>query len=381
MSYTKQNFKDGQVLKAEHLNNIEDGLSKAVVAYEETNMVEVLAECNLQILDDQNAFPLTDEIAFVGGAICIVNWNGVEYSCVAHDLSENGVTTFLIGNGHEFGLDGNGEPFVILYSPTQFDASGWTGVINPLDGTTELTLSIYQDNTVIHPIETKYLPEPLQIGDEDVYLIPETTLTFAPQPDFYGMLGAILTVDAYPDMWNYTIINYNGVDYKCTATGFGSGDRCFLGNTSLASAIIPNAVDTGEPFLVYYIADTTWAVLPKDGSVPATFSVRVQKAIPMNYRYVGIPIIDLDATGLLMPSVGASNSAEVGEDFIRNYRRAAEFGLAKFLLGSREFVATFSPNSSFAASAVDSSGFSFTAVQLSTQDKIVTISWYRVAFT
>lgn len=26
MKYTKQNFKDGQVLKAEHLNKIEDGL-------------------------------------------------------------------------------------------------------------------------------------------------------------------------------------------------------------------------------------------------------------------------------------------------------------------------------------------------------------------
>lgn len=26
MAYTKQNFKDGQILKAEHLNKIEDGI-------------------------------------------------------------------------------------------------------------------------------------------------------------------------------------------------------------------------------------------------------------------------------------------------------------------------------------------------------------------
>ena len=38
MSYTKQNFKDGQTLKAEHLNHMEDGivnLENAVVALEE----------------------------------------------------------------------------------------------------------------------------------------------------------------------------------------------------------------------------------------------------------------------------------------------------------------------------------------------------------
>lgn len=30
MSYKKQNFKDGQVLKAEHLNHIEDGIYSKV---------------------------------------------------------------------------------------------------------------------------------------------------------------------------------------------------------------------------------------------------------------------------------------------------------------------------------------------------------------
>ena len=47
MSYSKQNFRNGQVLKGEHLNHIEDGLveiekNMIVLVYEELVMDEIL---------------------------------------------------------------------------------------------------------------------------------------------------------------------------------------------------------------------------------------------------------------------------------------------------------------------------------------------------
>lgn len=49
MSYNKQNFTDGQVLKAEHLNNMENGIENAVSVTAQTLTEDQKAQARANI--------------------------------------------------------------------------------------------------------------------------------------------------------------------------------------------------------------------------------------------------------------------------------------------------------------------------------------------
>lgn len=178
---------------------------------------------------------------------------------------------------------------------------------------------------------------------EDNYIIPETTLNFALQPDFYGLVGAMLTVPngsgREPDRGYDTIINYNGVDYPCPFARDVT-DNGFLGNQALASALIPGAVDTGEPFFIYWMPDYSgsgydlWAILPKDGTAPATFSARILEAKPMDSRYIDIPVLDLIETGM-----NSAGTYVPSDEAFRILQRGLQLGMIKMRSGEDETIA------------------------------------------
>ena len=123
MSYTKQNFEDGQVLTAEHLNNMEDGIkavSEEIANYswddlkdkpfgEDETVILPQSDVQLVIYEDgtvgtqiESSVPLQ-----VGDTLC-VTWDGIKYNSTIfmfYDLA-------LFGNGGAFGLVDSGEPFL-----------------------------------------------------------------------------------------------------------------------------------------------------------------------------------------------------------------------------------------------------------------------------
>lgn len=127
--------------------------------YEEGGMVGVLAETTLTYSADDDAFVLP-MFPVVVGETYIVNLNGTEYPCVAHDLSfVMGVEAYGMGNLGGCYINGfadTGEPFAIQIAPS-YGLALLLKVDSELPDT--LTLSIYHDETVVHTLDQKFLPD------------------------------------------------------------------------------------------------------------------------------------------------------------------------------------------------------------------------------
>ena len=126
------------------------------VPYVEEDMMEVLPECQPTYDEDDGAFfniPLQGVLS-VGGSYT-VNWNGAEYECITQDMSAMMPGAVLLGDGTNFGAIGNGEPFTIVC----MEQNGAYGAMAmPLDGTSELTLSIKGVINIYHKLDKALLP-------------------------------------------------------------------------------------------------------------------------------------------------------------------------------------------------------------------------------
>lgn len=110
----------------------------------------------------------------VGGGQYTVLWNGSEYKCVAHELSEDGVTLILTGNVDVMmGGAGTGEPFVIMTMPGGIGENGAYGNVIPLDGSTTATLSI--SGETIRKIPKMYLDLGVSSDGASIVLTPDDT--------------------------------------------------------------------------------------------------------------------------------------------------------------------------------------------------------------
>lgn len=117
--------------------------------YTESGMVELLPETTLTYSEDMGFY--VGAVALVVGETYIVNWNGVDYPCVAQDLSAMLPGAVGLGNLADMGGAGNGEPFfgMVMGGELSFEA---------LDGIAELTVAIYLNAETIYKIDPKYLP-------------------------------------------------------------------------------------------------------------------------------------------------------------------------------------------------------------------------------
>lgn len=124
MSYTKQNFENGQVLTAEHLNNMEDGIkavSEEIANYSWNDLkdkpfgegaTEILPLSDVSFVFDEsygssNAI-IENNVPLTIGDTLRVTWDGIEYNLTIFMFSD----LALFGNVGAFGLVDSGEPFV-----------------------------------------------------------------------------------------------------------------------------------------------------------------------------------------------------------------------------------------------------------------------------
>lgn len=127
--------------------------------YSEIGIGTILGETSPVYSEDEGMFALTDAVQpMTVGKEYTVNWNGAEYACVAEEyIEEDVVVGAMLGNTSIMGgAQENESPFVIVIP---FETEGVTGLIVPLDGSTELTVSIIGEVEVIHLMPEKYLPE------------------------------------------------------------------------------------------------------------------------------------------------------------------------------------------------------------------------------
>lgn len=153
MAYTKQNFEDGQTLKAEHLNKMEEGIAAPdwdqmvnrpfgetpTVLYEGTDLTP-------ENKDGVYMAQLSDQCMLVTGTTCKVTFDGVEYTCMVVDYYD----VPMMGNLSMMGAgDDTGEPFIV------FDDSSDGGGVSIVASTAFTSLRI--DAATITRIPAKYL--------------------------------------------------------------------------------------------------------------------------------------------------------------------------------------------------------------------------------
>lgn len=110
MAYTKQNFEDGQVLKAEHLNKMEKGI-EAVSKFGETGTVIVEDE-NPTFDDENGAYVFSYPTEIQAGDSLAVVYDGKEYVCDVIDFNGN----IAFGNLALAGVGSStGEPFLGMW--------------------------------------------------------------------------------------------------------------------------------------------------------------------------------------------------------------------------------------------------------------------------
>lgn len=177
MAYEKQNFKNGQVLNAKHLNHMEDGIA-AVPSWNQNDPTALdYIEGRTHWVDDPVETVLFEQdvvftsqgsisgaqvtsdksLLFENGHSYTVAFNGTEYECIAFQIEEGTLEgVILIGNASLFSslvgteYQDSGEPFAVL--------GGDTGALMVATESGTFGVSIKTVLTQVHALEEKFIP-------------------------------------------------------------------------------------------------------------------------------------------------------------------------------------------------------------------------------
>ena len=248
-----------------------------------SELVDILPEETITASEEMDGVAVIfTPFSLTSGKTYVVVWNGVEYTCTA--LDADGV---CVGNvGALTGGADTGEPFVIANAPAEEAAEyGFYGAAFPLDGSTEVTLSIKAE--VVKTIDTKYLPEALRFGDKkfDVEVLPEETFAVEGEENPISTPFSLTSGDTY-------LVTWNGAEYTCVAQTQPMEDigaAFVVGNV----AMLNGTGDTGEPFVVLAFPGALAAefgmgggFIPLDGSTEVTLSIKGASFTPIDSKYL-----------------------------------------------------------------------------------------------
>ena len=150
---------------------------------------------------------------------------------------------------------------------------------------------------VTQPIDPEFLPESLRFGEEEVYILPESELTFELNEDL-GMPVAFVEFTA--DLVNGETyeVNFGGTVYNCTCVASEDGSL-LLGNLAAFGAD-----DTGEPFLLCVMGGMPM-VIPLVEVQTAVVGVKGNTINTLDPKYApSLPVIDLISLGCPTATIG-----------------------------------------------------------------------------
>ena len=206
----------------------------------------------------------TAPVLAVGETYTVV-YNGAAYECVGMSAPEgydNDPKAVALGNFAVLGGTNTGEPFAMLVMPTyqQIMAIDFAGA-------TSVTLSIKQASMIVHPLDSKYLPEgvPCVIEGEKTQLMTERQLTVAGGLAYIDSGAPTMTAGKmYTIVWNgtwYPCMAFDGSALLPGAVGFGN-----------LSALDPSYPSANTPF--YGVAvNGVLQIVPIDGSEEITLEI------------------------------------------------------------------------------------------------------------
>ena len=154
------------------------------------------------------------------GMPCIVNWNGVEYSCLIKQEGDSSIR-YLGNPAIGYGGADTGEPFCIYI----YVWEGWKfyGTGDPVS----LTVSVDIAVPGIKPIDSKYLPDTSwhDIKDKPFGEIMDTLVFPEKQVQFEGSSYTDYDVQFSLEPNKTYVVNWDGEDYVCDSvyTDWGSG--------------------------------------------------------------------------------------------------------------------------------------------------------------
>lgn len=248
----------------------------------DVDIVEILPETQAKIQSSQydKALSFVPMLEVKQGDIISVAINGMEYKCAAQAY-QNNVYVFGDGNYFGFGSSGAGEPFCVLYK-----AGSNSGVYVKQD----CTISIYKDNSIIHKLDKKYLPDNIGGGadwnaseGEPGHVLNRTHWVEGGVKEIFAETLAIDdegTAESFSTIpltagETYTV-NWNGTEYTCVAQDFSAMTPGAIG---LGNFAIMGLADTGEPFVVIYSQEANATlVFALDGTVSTEVPISIHTA-------------------------------------------------------------------------------------------------------
>lgn len=215
----------------------------------------VLAENTPIWVEDSGMFGIYETVhVMAAGYEYTVSWNGAEYACLAEDYYEEDVHMgWMLGNTSVLGgTQENENPFVLVLVAEATD-DGLYGFAVPLDGATELTLSVTGYTEIITPVPAKYLGDVRGQRKIEIDLMngsPYANVPFdlAWEMDV-GELQSAMTV-IYNDE-EYSVMGLR----RMTATVDGVEGRVLYISFTSAEPPSSASIDVGGCILVYTV---TW---------------------------------------------------------------------------------------------------------------------------
>lgn len=219
------------------------------------------------------------------GQTYVVNYNGVDYACVAKEFDSDGNGNMLttLGNQIDIGLEDTGEPFIIVFMPPiAVEYIGFGMAVSSLDGATSVTLSIKGKVETIKKLDSKFIDTEWLANSKN-----ESKILYEAECEFISNNS---TLDKDDLAWmrklkpnSKVIISWNGVEYTPTLLTSDSTPGIIgyiLGNLS----IMGSGSDTGEPFLFMHVQsastlESTDSWVYKSIRLRETVSVQVTEVV------------------------------------------------------------------------------------------------------
>lgn len=193
--------------------------------YEETGMVEILPETALCMSDDGGYLYVPANVPqLIAGKKYVVTVSGTSYVCAGKTTTLEGTTAVYLGNGVMVEEEETSEPFIIVNgTDAGYDTIRVFGAIIKRGE----MISITTEDTIIHPLEGKYLPKGTPWIEEDVAgaeILPEITVML--NEDGIGEADVVVPLISGEKY----IVTWNGTKYVCEAMeGMTSSDSDTLG--------------------------------------------------------------------------------------------------------------------------------------------------------
>lgn len=231
----------------------------------------------------------TASYTLVIGEKYTVNWDGVEYECIAKDGGSVLPGSVFLGDAASFGLEGNDEPFIIGY------ANGGVSYFSLAD--TEAggshTVGISQTRIIVNQIDKKYLPILSRTG-----ALFDNVVHFSLNSEGTGWESSTFLYDAS----SATLVNgetycvvWNDIEYICECSILEGMPA--IGNIEL----LFNLGDNGMPFVIIRdfdgaaLGSPAWLLMsieltmnPADTSLSGTYSCQVKNQHDhyVNHKYL-----------------------------------------------------------------------------------------------